>query len=78
MSMWTRSSQMFCRDSCKKTPVDCHGKEVILPPKPTKDDYEKIADYREHDGKDRTEGVVGIARNVERGAFEEFFLIRLV
>ena len=43
----------FCRDSCKKTPVDRHGKEVILQPKPTKDDYKKIIGYRKHDSKDR-------------------------
>ena len=42
----------FCRDSCKKTPVDRNGKEVILPLKPTKEDYAKITGYRKHDAKD--------------------------
>ncbi|MFH1930168.1 MAG: nucleoside hydrolase [Pseudomonadota bacterium] len=42
----------FCRDSCKKIPVDREGKEVILPPEPTKNDYERIIGYREHDAKD--------------------------
>lgn len=42
----------FCRDSCKKTPVDRNGKEVILPLKPTKEDYAKITGYQDHDAKD--------------------------
>ena len=42
----------FCRDSCRKTPVDRDGKEVILPLKPTKEDYAKITGYLNHDAKD--------------------------
>lgn len=42
----------FCRDSCLKTPVDREGKEVILPPDPKKEDYEKTIDYRKHDPND--------------------------
>jgi len=42
----------FCRNSCLKTPVDKQGKEVILPPAPSKEDYQKIVAYRAHDPKD--------------------------
>lgn len=42
----------FCRDSCLKTPVDSYEQRVILPANPTRADYERIADYKEHDPKD--------------------------
>ena len=42
----------FCRDSCFKIPVDENWQEVSLPPEPTKEDYERIKAYKEHDPND--------------------------
>ncbi len=37
----------FCRDSCLKTPIDSKGEKVVLPQKPTKEDYKRIVAYQD-------------------------------
>lgn len=37
----------FCRNSCLKTPIDSKGEKVILPQKPTKEDYKRIVAYQD-------------------------------
>ena len=44
----------FCKNSCLKTPVDKDGKDILLPPAPTTDDYKKIYAYKSHDPEDQS------------------------
>jgi len=42
----------FCRDACRKTPVDEKGNPVSLPPQPSEQDYARIKSYKDHDPAD--------------------------